>query len=135
MHVHDHQVSIVADLPQINEIHTYYVLNSHITFDIEPFSPEKRLEWFRDHSDNHRHRTFVAEESAGRILGYSCTGTFRAKQAYETTVEVSVACNPEAIGRGIGSQLYEALFASLKSAEVHRVVAGIAQPNAASNTA
>jgi phosphinothricin acetyltransferase len=122
-----------ADLAQINEIHTYYVLNTHITFDIEPFSEEKRLEWFRDHSDHPRHRTFVAEETAGRILGYACTGTFRSKKAYETTVEVSVACNPEATGRRIGSQLYEALFAALETEDIHRVVAGIAQPNAASN--
>jgi phosphinothricin acetyltransferase len=123
----------LSDLPQINEIHTYYVLNSHMTFDVEPFSPEKLAEWFRDHSDNLRHRTLVAEEAVGRILGYACTGTFRSKQAYETTVEVGVACRHEATGKRIGSQLYQTLFASLENADVHRIVAGIAQPNAASN--
>jgi phosphinothricin acetyltransferase len=123
----------VADLPQINKIHTYYVLNTHITFDVEPFSSEKQLDWFRDHSDNHRHRTVVAEETVGRILGYACSGTFRSKQAYETTIEVGVACRPEATGRRIGTQLYERLFALLENEDVHRVVAGIAQPNAASN--
>ncbi len=123
----------LADLPQITEIQNYYILNTHITFDMQPVSPTQRAEWFRDHCDNHRHRMVVAEEGEGKILGYACTGTFRAKQAYETTVEVSVGCSPEATGRRIGSQLYGVLFASLEDADVHRVVAGIAQPNAASN--
>jgi phosphinothricin acetyltransferase len=123
----------VEDLRQINEIHSYYALNSHITFDTEPFSPEKRLEWFRDHFDSGRHRTLVAQETTGGILGYACTGTFRAKQAYETTVEVSVACQPDTTGKRTGSQLYDALFALIANEDVHRIVAGIAQPNAASN--
>ena len=123
----------VEDLPQINEIHSYYVLNSHITFDIQPFSPEQRVEWFRGHSDNCRHRTLVAEEIVGTIVGYAASGTFRTKQAYETTVEVSVACREGATGRGIGSRLYQELFALLENQDVHRAVAGIAQPNVASN--
>jgi phosphinothricin acetyltransferase len=124
----------LADLPQIDEIHNYYILNSHITFDIQPFSPEQRVGWFHDHSDNGRHRTLVAEESTGKIAGYAASGTFRSKRAYETTVEISVACRADATGRGIGSQLYQALFALLENEDVHRAVAGTAQPNIASNT-
>jgi phosphinothricin acetyltransferase len=67
------------------------------------------------------------------VLGYAATGTFRAKQAYETTVEASVACSPDATGRGIGRRLYQALFAVMENEDVHRAVAGIAQPNPASN--
>ena len=35
--------------------------------------------------------------------------------------------------KGIGSRLYLELFSLLEKEDVHRVVAGIAQPNAASN--
>lgn len=125
--------STLADLPGITDIHNYYVQNTHITFDVRPFTPEQRVLWFHEHNDGKRHRMLVAEED-NRIIGYTATGAFRTKEAYETTVEVTVACAPGITRRRIGSELYEALFGLLGSEDVHRVVAGIAQPNAASNT-
>jgi phosphinothricin acetyltransferase len=122
----------LEDLPRITEIHNYYVQNTHITFDVRPFAPEQRVPWFHEHSDGRRHRILVAEED-GKILGYTATGFFRTKEAYETTVEVSVACSPDCTRKGIGSQLYQELFSLLEREDVHRVVAGIAQPNPASN--
>ena len=122
----------LADLPRITEIHNYYVQNTHITFDIRPFTPEERLPWFHAHSDSRRRRILVAEDD-GRIVGYTATGAFRSKEAYETTVEVSVARRPDSTAKGIGTQLYQALFPLLELEDVHRVVAAIAQPNAASN--
>jgi phosphinothricin acetyltransferase len=123
----------MADLPRITEIHNYYMQNTHIVFDVRPFSPEQRVSWFNEHSDSGRHRVLVAEESDGKIVGYTATGSFRSKEAYETTVEVSVACSPESVKKGIDAQLYQTLFSLLAQEDVHRVVAGIAQPNAASN--
>jgi len=122
----------LADLPSITEIHNYYVENTHITFDVRAFTPEQRVPWFHEHSDGRRRRVLVAEDD-GKILGYTATGSFRPKEAYETTVEVSVACSPGSTAKGIGSQLYRELFSLLEKEDVHRVVAGIAQPNAASN--
>ena len=120
------------DLPRITEIHNYYVQNTHITFDIRPFTPEQRMPWFHEHSDGRRHRILVAEDD-GKILGYTASGAFRTKEAYETTVEVSIACRPDSTAKGVGTQLYRTLFSVLEKEDVHRVVAGIAQPNAASN--
>ena len=121
----------LADLPRITEIHNYYVENTHITFDVHPFTPEQRVPWFHEHSDGRRHRILVAEDE-GEIVGYTATGSFRPKEAYETTVEVSVACSPGSTAKGIGSRLYRELFSLLEKEDVHRAVAGIAQPNPAS---
>ena len=126
------RAAALDDLPAITEIHNYYVVHTHITFDVQPFLPEDRVAWFHDHSDGGRYRLMIAED-AGQILGYACTGRFRPKEAYDTTVEASVACRPDRVGRGLGRQLYEALFASLAGQDIHRIVAGIAQPNEASN--
>lgn len=117
----------------MTEIHNYYVLNTHITFDIQAFTPEQRSTWFHDHSDGRRHRLLVAEDSKAGLLGYATTGHFRTKEAYDTTVEVSIACGRNATGQGIGSQLYEALFTLLAAEDINRIVAGIAQPNPVSN--
>jgi phosphinothricin acetyltransferase len=121
------------DLTGITAIHNHYIVNTHITFDIRPCRPEQRVAWFHDHSDGKRYRLLVACASDGTVLGYSCTGRHRTKDAYDTTVESSIGCRPDATGRGIGTMLYGALFDALAGQDIRRVVAGIAQPNAASN--
>ena len=126
------RAATLADLSVLTEIHNYYVLNTHIVFDVEPFETAQRRAWFDGHNDGRRYRLLVAEED-GRVLGSAGTGRFRPKQAYDTTVEASIACRPDAVGRGLGTQLYEALFEALANEDIHRVVAGIAQPNDASN--
>jgi len=124
----------LTDLPSLTEIYNYYVQNSEATFDVQPFIPEQRHGWFRDHSDSPGHRILVAEQNGGEILGYAASGPFRSKEGYRTTVEVTVYCSPGATGKGIGAALYRELFQLLAGEDVHRAVAGIAQPNAASNT-
>jgi phosphinothricin acetyltransferase len=120
-----------ADLPRLTEIYNHYVVNTAITFDIEPFTVEQRASWFALHAETGRYRLLVAEE-AGQVVGYASTGSFRDKRAYETTVETSIYCAPEVAGRGLGTRLYAALFESLRGEDVHRALAGITLPNPAS---
>jgi phosphinothricin acetyltransferase len=123
----------VADLPGIVDIQNYYILNTHITFDVSPFTAEQRLPWFQEHCDGRRCRVLVATDAQGTVLGYAATGRFRPKEAYDTTVEASIACSQAATGKGIGSRLYLALFDAIAQEDINRIVAGIAQPNPASN--
>jgi phosphinothricin acetyltransferase len=125
--------ALVDDLPRLADIRNHYIANTHITFDVEPYSPEKHLAWFKDHSDGKRYRLLVAFDPQAGVAGYACTGRFRTKDAYDTTVEASVACKPEAVGQGIGTLLYGAVFDALADQDINRIVAGIAQPNVASN--
>lgn len=120
-----------ADLPRLTEIYNYYVVNTAITFDVTPFSVEARAPWFDEHSTHGRHRLLVADDG-GALLGYTTTGRFRAKPAYDTTVESTIYCAPEGTGRGIGSQLYAALFDAIAGEDINRIVAGITLPNDAS---
>jgi phosphinothricin acetyltransferase len=73
----------------------------------------------------------VAAES-GHIVGYAGTGRFRAKQAYDTSVEATVYCAPGFTGRGIGSLLYAALFEAIANEDINRILGGITLPNDAS---
>src|SRR5215469_12260494 len=100
----------LADLPAITGIHNHYILNTHITFDVQPFVPAQREPWFRQHSETGRYRILVAEGPDSDVLGYAATSPFREKKAYETTVEVSIACQPDARGKEIGRLLYGELF-------------------------
>lgn len=119
-----------GDLPRLTEIYNHYVIHTPVTFDIEPYSVEQRGRWFEQFALNGRYRLLVAED-AGRIVGYAGTTCFRPKAAYETTVETTVYCDPTAVGRGIGSRLYKALFRGLEGEDIHRYVAGYALPNPA----
>ncbi|MBO1337192.1 GNAT family N-acetyltransferase [Streptomyces sp. VRA16 Mangrove soil] len=123
-----------ADLEALTDLYNAYVRTTPITFDTEPFTAEARRPWLLAHPDHGPHRLFVAEETVagGRVLGYATSSAFRPKAAYSTSVEVTVYCAPDAGGRGIGTQLYEALFKALESEDVHRAYAGVTQPNEAS---
>src|SRR5437762_66734 len=98
------------DLPALTDIYNYYVINTPITLDMKPFAVAERRSWFAEHSTRGRHRLLVADEDGGRMAGYASTSQFRPRAAYDTTVEASVYCRSDAVGRGIGTALYRALF-------------------------
>jgi phosphinothricin acetyltransferase len=102
--------------------------NSHVTFDVEPFTVEGRREWFSHYTSDGPHRLLVAVDGRA-VLGYASSGPFRGRPAYRTSVETSVYCRPEATGRGIGTQLYERLFEAIAGLGLHRAYAGITVPN------
>jgi len=120
-----------ADIPRLTEIYNHYVIHTPVTFDLEPYTVERRMEWFAQFAPTGRHRLLVAEEN-GIVLGYGGTTRFRAKPAYDTTVETTIYTAPEAVGTGIGKKLYAALFEALASENVHRLVGGFTLPNAGS---
>jgi len=123
--------AVRSDLPRVTEIYNYYVINTPVTFDMEPYTVERRAAWFDQFGPTGRYRLVVAEEN-GMALGYAGTMRFRPKAAYETTVETTIYCAQEAIGKRIGSLLYGALFDAIKNEDVHRIVAGYTLPNDAS---
>jgi len=119
------------DLPRLTEIYNYYIVNTPITFDMEPFTVEERARWFDEHAGTRRHRMFVAEE-AGRVVGYTYSGPFSDRAAYDTSAATSIYCAQDATERGIGTMLYRSLFDALKNEDIHRLLAGITLPNDAS---
>jgi phosphinothricin acetyltransferase len=119
------------DLEAVNEIYNHYVRETPITFDIEEISMDARREWFTHYATSGRHRLFVAVDT-GDVLGYASSSALFPRRAYETSVTVSVYCRPGATGRGVGSQLYRALFGALEHEDVHRAYGGVTMPNAAS---
>jgi phosphinothricin acetyltransferase len=122
----------VDDLAALTDIYNYYVINTPVTFDLEPYTPHQRRAWFDEHVDSGRHRLLVAEDADGELVGYATSSRWRAKAAYDTTVETSVYCRHGATGRGIGTRLYTALFEAIADQDVHRIVAGMTLPNDAS---
>ncbi len=118
-----------ADISALTELYNQYILETTITFDLQPYTVEQRqAAWMSHYSATGRYRLLVAE-SDGQVMGYATSSKFRTKAAYDTSVETSVYLCPEAQGKGIGSQLYSALFETLAAEDVHRAYAGITLPN------
>ena len=124
----------VDDLAPVNDVYNHYIRDTHITFDIVPFTIEQRHEWFSTFSATGPHRMLVAVDgdAGDRVLGYAWSHPFRPKQAYETSVETSIYLAPDAVGQGVGTVLYGALFDALAGEDLHRAYAGIGIPNDAS---
>jgi len=119
------------DLGRIVEIYNHYVVHTHITFDLEPFTIEQRAEWFSHYAAHGPHRLFVATEN-DRVLGYASSSVYRPKPGYATSIETSVYVDRDHPRRGIASALYGTLFEALEGEDLHRAYAGIALPNDAS---
>lgn len=116
------------DAGSLNEIYNHYVLTSAISFDVSPVTTEERLAWLAEHPQRGPYRVAVAQER-GRVVGFASSSRVRPRAAYGTSIETSLYVAPDATGRGIGTSLYESLFASLVEEDLHRAYAGITMPN------
>lgn len=121
-----------ADLAAIVEIYNHYIEHSHATFDTEAFSVDERVAWFASFDRDSR-QCLVARQH-DKTIGFACSGVFKPKPAWDSTVEVSVYLAPEAAGRGVGTALYSELIPRLDAAGVHRAAAIVALPNTGSIT-
>ena len=117
-----------ADLPRLTEIYNHYVIHTPVTFDVEPYTVERRTAWFEQFALTGRYRLVVAEEDR-LVLGYAGTTRFRPKAAYDTTVETTVYCSHESVGKGIGRKVYAGLFEALAGENINRIVGGYTLPN------
>jgi phosphinothricin acetyltransferase len=120
-----------ADVVPLNDLYNHYVEGTAVTFDVRPSSVEERRVWFSQFARTGRHQLLVATRR-DVLVGYACSHGFRAKEAYETSVETTIYVAAGCEGQGIGSALYSALFAGLVGEDVHRAYAGITLPNEAS---
>ena len=120
------------DLPALLDIYNHYIVHTPITFDIEPRTLEQRRQWFDGFKTSGRYQCLVAARGP-RAIGWACSGKFKDRAAYDTSVETSIYLAPDETGKGLGRRLYGALFEALKGEDLHRAFGGVTQPNVASN--
>lgn len=118
------------DADSIARIYNHYVLNTIITFEENEVSAEQMAERICEVAS--ASLPWLVAEQAGQIVGYAYATKWKARTAYRFSVESTVYIESGVIGQGLGSKLYEALFALLKDRGIHIVIAGIALPNPAS---
>lgn len=119
-----------SDLPELLEIYNEIIVNTTAVYDYKPHTAAMRRQWW-DTKKEQGFPVFVAEE-AGKVIGFSSIGPFRAWAAYKYSVENSVYVAAQARGRGVGKLLIPPLIEAAGKLEMHTILAGIDASNEAS---
>jgi len=95
-----------ADLKRLTEIYNQAINAGYCTCDMDLFSYEERIPWFREHL-NERFPIFVYERDR-TILGYSYISPYRKwRKALSKVCEISYYIDMDYRRQGIGSTLME----------------------------
>ena len=119
-----------ADLSDIIEIENREIRENFAHFGQTPVTLEQCKASFE--AARGKYPWIVAVED-DRVIGFTRCSAWKARESYRQTVEVGVYVRPERHGQGIGKKLYEEMFPAMRECGIRTVLAGIAQPNPASN--
>jgi L-amino acid N-acyltransferase YncA len=118
-----------ADAAACAAIYAPYVLDTAITFELEPPSAEQMAA--RIAASQRAHAWLVLEHES-RVVGYAYGAQHNTRAAYRWSCEVSVYVEPGRRRSGAGRALYSALFERLAQRGLRTVIAGMTLPNEAS---
>ena len=119
------------DIQALLEIYNYEVKNGVATLDINEKTYEQWSEWYHKH--NIKNHPLIVFEQDGVIKGYASLSSYREKEAYSSTVELSIYVRHEYKAQGIGAALMSEIINMAKQdSTVHTVVSVITSGNAAS---
>jgi phosphinothricin acetyltransferase len=119
--------AVLEDASDINVIYNEFIVDSHVSFDTEPWTDEQRRKWLTMGAAN-GYPVLVATDGVG-VVGASWAGPWRDKDAYRSSVETTIVLIPGSEGSGLGTTLYRALLADVGARLFHRAYALIALPN------
>lgn len=115
-----------ADVPQILDVYSPYVLNTATTFEYVVPALEEFTERFRSITAQF---PWLVWEEAGEILGYAYGSLPFGRAAYGWVAASSIYLAPSVQGRGIGKKLYAPLESLLAEQGYRKLYAIITSDN------
>jgi phosphinothricin acetyltransferase len=122
----------VNDAAKITDIINWYIENTAINFDTEPWTVEQRIQWIESFNQPGSPYRMLVGESDNEIIGFANNTKFRTRSAYNSSTETTVYTAHDIVSGGRGGKLYEALLESIIQEKFHRAYAVITLPNPAS---
>ena len=119
-----------ADLEGLVAIYNEVVAHSTAVFSCLPVSVEERRHWWQARTAQ-GYPVLVAHDEHG-VAGFGTFGDFRPWPGYRFTVEHTLHVRADARGRGLGTQMLQALVQRARALGKHVMVAGVDAGNAAS---
>ena len=117
------RAATLDDAEAIRAIYNPEVLESTVTFDLVPRSPEEQRAWLAARSG--ALAVLVAEDEASEVVGFASLSPYRDRPAYSTTVEDSVYVRRDQQGRGVGKLLLGALLETAAAHGFHACMARV----------
>ena len=115
-------------IPSCLDIYNYEVVNGVATLDLEP---RTLPEWYEAHQT--QEHCIFAGLIDDVVVGYASLSPYRTKDAFKSTVELSIYIHQEYRGKGVASKLMAHILEHAKETEtLHTVVSVITAGNAAS---
>ena len=119
------------DIAPCLDIYNYEVVHGVATLDLEPRTLSEWQEWYESHSDEHH--PIVVGTVDGIVAGYASLSPYRTKDAFKSTVELSIYIHEDYRGKGVASKLMAYILDHARATNtLHTVVSVITAGNAAS---
>lgn len=116
------------DVVSCLDIYNYEVVNGVATLDLEPRTLPEWQEWFDAHQTV-EHCIFVGLMD-DVVVGYASLSPYRTKDAFKSTVELSIYIHQDHRGKGVASKLMAHILEHAKENDtLHTVVSVITAGN------
>ena len=118
----------IDDVSPCLTIYNYEVVNGVATLDLEPRTLPEWQEWFDAHKTS-EHCIFVGLMD-DVVVGYASLSPYRTKDAFKSTVELSIYIHQDHRGKGVASKLMAHILEHAKENDtLHTVVSVITAGN------
>lgn len=109
-------------------IYNFEVEHGVATLDLEARTLEEWHEWYNAHSDEHH--PIIVGNINDVVVGYASLSPYRLKDAFKSTVELSIYIHKDYRGQGVATQLMERILEMAKAdTMIHNVVSVITAGN------
>ena len=109
-------------------IYNYEVEHGVATLDLEPRTLEEWREWYNAHIDEHH--PIIVGTIDDVVVGYASLSPYRLKDAFKSTVELSIYIHQDYRGQGVATRLMEHILEMTKAdTMIHNVVSVITAGN------
>lgn len=116
------------DIVSCLDIYNYEVVNGVATLDLEPRTLEEWHEWYNAHRDEHH--PIIVGTIDDVVVGYASLSPYRTKDAFKSTVELSIYIHQDYRGKGVASKLMAHILEHAKENDtLHTVVSVITAGN------
>lgn len=117
------RVAVPSDLAAVTRIYAHHVSHGTGSFETEPpDEPEVTRRWS---VVSERGLPWLVADDEGDVVGYAYAAPYRARPAYQHTVEDSIYVRADRIGHGLGRLLMPALLAEVEAGGMRQVIAVI----------